>query len=417
MTIHAQRINTIVFILITSLISLLHCSDVNAFEFDSDDFTVNGFGTLGVTKADNEYFSSRNSISQDGVFDEWSFGLDSRIGLQLDYDPTDTLSFSVQFVAAERAENSFNKSLHSAYVSFDLSPSWELRLGRQAANFFMLSTYRHVGFAQLWAHPITEFYGQISTDYGDGIGLNHQMALHDGVLRTQFWLNKATLFYYTNEVTTFNVEPNYGLMTTWESDTWSFSFMYTTIKFDDENGNYQPLENAIQAMAPLWPDIEGLDAKLSFDDNRAHYYSLGASYDANNWVVRTEVGYINTKSFFSDEVRSGYVLIGHRFNTITPFVALSAIKNKRTDIPAYSGNNPFVLQLEQNLNDFAHYFHQSQKTLSVGFRWDVKPKVAVKAQLDRTWIGAYGGGLTQQRALINNTETINRLTLTMDFLF
>jgi hypothetical protein len=413
----SQHLNTHVFSVMLILTGILCSSVARAYEFDSDDFRVNGFGTLGYTQSDNTYFSSRNTTAQDGIFDEGTLSLDSRIGIQLDYSATDKLEFSAQFVAAKRAENSFNKSVHSAYLSYDLTPSLELRLGRQVSNFFMLSTYRDIGFVQLLAHPVTDFYGQTSTDYGDGISLYYTQPLFEGSLRTHVWFNKTTVSYYTTELTTLGLEPNYGVITTWESDAWSFNFMFSRVKFNDSNKNYQTLEGILNAVEPLWPESNGIAEHFTFNDDYANYYGLGVSYDAHDWVVRSEVSFIDTQSLFTDEVRSGYILLGHRFERLTPFIVASALKNKRAAIPNYSGNNPFVLELESNLNDLAHYFHQSQKTVSLGMRWDVKPKLALKAQIDRTWISAYGGGVTQQRALVNHTEVVNRFTLTMDFLF
>ncbi len=394
-----------------------------AFEIDSSKFLVNGFGTLGLTKGGSDRVSSRNNVAQDGVFDEWSVGIDSRIGLQLDYYPTEKLTFSAQFVAADREKNSLDKSVHSAYIGYKITPSLELKIGRIAAKLLLLSDYKHIGYAQLWAHPSLEFYGNSTADYGDGIALIYDKPLYGGHLRTQAWLNKSEFSRFSEKLRTLEVEPSYGIISTWENEKWTYSFVYAALDFNNGDKEYLPLQNAIRAVEPIWPSSKGLVDDVALDDTTGHYYGFAIGYSDNDWVLRTEFSLSKTKSFYND-TKNAYVLAGRRFNTFTPYISAATLKNERTHIPSYQTNpflpsniNASVATLQQQLQQYADYFHYDQQTVSLGIRWDVEPKLALKAQWDHTWIGAYGGARNQQREMSGAADTVDRFTVTMDFIF
>ncbi|MDF1588351.1 MAG: hypothetical protein P1P93_04230 [Gammaproteobacteria bacterium] len=397
----------------------------HAFELDSSKFRINGFGSLGLTKADNELIASRNNVNQKGIFDEWSSRLDSNLGLQLNYDPTDKLHFALQLVAEERSNNSLNRSVHWAYLGYDVTPSLELRLGRTGPNAFLLSDYRKVGYAQLWTHAPLEFYGQFSSDYGDGISLIHKTPLAGGVLRTQTWFNQSKLIYNSNgEEIPLELKPTYGITATWENDAWTYNASFVNVRFLDKKEDYKAFQQLLTASLPIWPQINPLIDEVTLDNTQAHYYGFGVAYNKNDWTIQTELSLTETESSIINRTRSAYVLIGHRFGTLTPYMVAAIAKNDDVDVPAYNVNpflpdatNAAALALQQGTQQFADSFHKDQKTLSLGIRWDIEPKVALKAQWERTWVDPHGGTLLMQPEPLDNTETIDRFTLKVDFLY
>lgn len=406
-------------IIFTALLAIT----AQAFEVDSSKFMVNGFGTLGLTKGDNDRISTRNFVSQDGVFDEWSMGIDSRIGIQVDYFPTDKLSLSVQVVAAEREENSFDKSVHSAYISYKITPSLEIKMGRTPSKLLLLSEYKHVGYAQLWAHPSLEFYGQTTADYGDGVALSYNMTLLGGSLRTQAWINTAELPYFNEKIREADIKPSYGVLGSWENETWTYSFAYGALDFHDNNKEYLQIQNLISAFVPVWPASEELIDQVTLDGTKGHYYGFAIGYNDGDWILRTELSLANTDSF-TNNVKSAYVLAGKRFNSLTPYIVAATIRNDRSNIPTYHSNpylpnniNSAAALLQKGLQQYADHFHYDQQTLSLGARWDIKPKIALKAQWDHSWVNAHGSGLNQQRTFSDDSDIVNRFTVTMDFIF
>ena len=405
------------------IFAALFAVEAQALEIDSSKFMVNGFGTLGLTKGDNDRVSTRNTAAQDGVFDEWSAAIDSRIGIQADYFPTDKLTLSVQVVAADREENSLNKSVHSAYIGYKLTPSLEIKVGRIATQFLMLSEYKHVGYAQLWAHPSLEFYGQSTSDYGDGLALIYDVPVLGGHLRTQAWVNSAEMPYFTEKIRAAKVEPSYGLLGTWEGERWTYSFAYASLDFDEDDEGYQQIKDVISAVVPLWPESEALIDQVTLGDTTGNYYGFAVGYNDGDWILRTELSLAKTEAF-SNDIKSAYVLAGRKFNSITPYVIAAAIRNDRSTIPAYNANpylpsniNSAVSSLQEGLQQYADLFHYDQQTLSLGARWDIKPKIALKAQWDHSWISAHGNGVNQQRAFTDDSDIVNRFTVTMDFIF
>jgi len=413
--------------LVGIVISCLSSLTSHAFEIDSSTFRINGFGSLGLTKSDSDLIAVRNNVTQKGVFDEWSTGLDSNLGLQLNYAPTDKLKFALQLVAASRPDHSLNRAIQWAYLDYELTPKLELRLGRTGTNAFLLSDYKNVGYAQLWTHAPVEFYGQFSTDFGEGISLIHKTPIADGMLRTQVWLNQSKLSYYSGsagEEIGIDIEPTYGVTMSWENDVWTYNATFFSVHFNDKKEDYKEFQQLLTAVLPIWPQINPLIDEITLDNSTAHYYGLGISYNKNDWTIQSELGLSETESSVVNNARSAYVLVGHRFNKVTPYIVASIAKNDAVKVPAYNANpflpaatNAAVLALQQSTQLFADYFHKDQKSLSLGVRWDIKPKVALKAQWERTWVGPHGGTMLMQKLPLDNTESIDRFTLKVDFLY
>jgi hypothetical protein len=74
------------------------------------------------------------------------------------------------------------------------------------------------------------------------------------------------------------------------------------------------------------------------------------------------------------------------------------------------------------LQQFSQYvFNQNytaQNTLSIGARWDVQPKIALKIQWDKTWIDEYGNKLFDKlNGAIAEKRQVDTFFITVDFLY
>jgi len=404
--------------LILLCISTLFSDGSLALETNSSDFKINGFGTVGLTKSSDKDLGFREMVSQKGVFDEYDWGQNSNLGIQANYYATDKLDFGVQLLAKQRNENSLDKTITWAYLNYKISPKIDIKLGRVGVDTFMMSDYRHVGFTHLWTHLPTEFYGAHPVNAVDGIDLVFKQSLFDGLLRAKIWLGQAKYDFYSSDLSEIELNQLFGTNVSWENDTWNFRLTYSQTKAKIKNNTIQPLEQALQqASLAGWPDAAKY-SDLTIDNKLVSYYAAGLSYDSADWLIQSEIGLIDADSLLTSGAVSGYLSIGRKLGTVTPFIVGAWTKSldDRLIMPAPTiGAYIPLQQISQYVFD---QFYTSEHTFSVGARWDVQPKVALKAQWDKTWIDEYGGlTLDRPNGAIAEKRQLDTFSITIDFLF
>ncbi len=404
--------------LILFSITILFSADLLALETNLSDFKINGFGTLGLTKSSDKDLGFREMVSQKGIFDEYDWGQNSDLGIQANYYVTDKLDFAIQLLAKQRSENSFDKTIQWAYLNYKISPNIALKLGRVGVGSFLMSDYRYVGFTHLWAHLPTEFYGGHPVTAVDGMDLVFKQSLFDGLLSTRFWLGQAKYDFYSTETSEVNLEKLFGASITWENDTWNLRITYSQTTADIENNTIQPLEQALQQSSlARWPAAANF-TDLTIDDKMIRYYAAGVSYDNADWLIQSELGIVNADSLLTSGRVSAYLSVGRKLGSVTPFIVGSWTESTddRLIMPA-----PAVgayIPLQQTSQYVFNQFYAAQHTFSLGARWDVQPKVALKAQWDKTWVEEYGSLLLNTaNGAIAEKRQIDVFSLSVDFIF
>lgn len=368
--------------LILLCISTLFSDGSLALETNSSDFKINGFGTVGLTKSSDKDLGFREMVSQKGVFDEYDWGQNSNLGIQANYYATDKLDFGVQLLAKQRNENSLDKTITWAYLNYKISPKIDIKLGRVGVDTFMMSDYRHVGFTYFWTHLPTEFYGAHPVNAVDGIDLVFKQSLFDGLLRAKIWLGQAKYDFYSSDLSEIELNQLFGTNVSWENDTWNFRLTYSQTKANIKNNTIEPLEQALQqASLAGWPEAANF-ADLTIDGKMIHYYAAGVSYDKYDWLIQSEISTINADSQLTSGTVSGYLSIGRKIGSVTPFIvgAWSKNRNDRLIMPAPTiGAYIPLQQISQYVFD---QFYTSEHTFSVGARWDVQADVMIRQNAD-----------------------------------
>lgn len=391
-----------------------------AFDTGIDGLYINGYGTVGLLYNDSDNILYRNSIEQDGVEHGFDWGTDSNLGLQLDYIFNQQLSMTTQFLFIDRPDNSFNKTLKSAFLSYQINDAFELSIGRIANDIFMSSEYKNVGFARLWAHQPVEFYGQIAGDSYDGLQLKHHLRLGNGVLTSSLWGGRSRFPYVSNnESKEVIFEPNYGLSLRWENQAWLLRLLYSQARINDHEDGIAALDNALLfASQNGWPEAASV-AGFSINDTWLRYLATGFSYDKNNWLVQSEISFVKAETKLQNKYAAAYLSVGHRFGSITPYFILSQFKtiggrDKIPDAPAFI---PVYQQLQAITQSVTNASYSDQSTFAIGARWDVSAKVSLKAQWDRTRVNKYGDFIFERQNQIDKQHIFNIFSVTMDFVF
>jgi len=109
-------------------------------------------------------------------------------------------------------------------------------------------------------------------------------------------------------------------------------------------------------------------------------------------VTQTELGYLDSKWDGITSFASGYLSVGHRFDAWLPY-AMVAAAQPRGEATSVTAPDPSFDELAGAVTSFYQGARISQRTVSLGARWDCLANVALKLQLDHTTIDRHGGGL------------------------
>lgn len=404
--------------LLVLVTALLLSSGAHALDTGISNVMVNGFGTIGLIKSSDKDLGFREEVSQQGIFDEYNLSHNSDLGLQVNYYATDKLDFGIQLLAKDRHKNSLDKSIQSAYINYSLTPKFDLRLGRLGVDSYLMSDYRHVGFTHLWTHLPTEFYAAHPVTAIDGMDIVFKQPLSEGLFRAKLWFGQAKYDFYSADTSTINLNQLLGSSLSWEDESWNFRLTYSQSKSKIDNDTIKPLEVALQAASSAgWPEATNF-TNLTINDKTLRYYAAAVSYDDAHWLIQSELGLVNTGSTLVPGSLSGYLSVGRKLGTVTPFIVGSWVRSKHDRLimptPSLSAYN----SLQQISQYVFNQFYMTQHTVSVGARWDIQPKVALKAQWDKTWVDQYSGFLLDRPAgAIAEKRQLDTFSITVDFLF
>nr|WP_269808808.1 hypothetical protein [Enterovibrio nigricans] len=292
----------------------------------------------------------------------------------------------------------------------------------------MLSEYRDVGFAYLWTKPITDFYSSIPVTFVDGGDIAYSTRMGHGIF-------EARLFAGSSEVTTETIfeaqdvtlSPMIGSKFTYALEEWLFSAVAATTKVTDGEPA-DALTAAIDSnpiVGSLWPQATQLKSDFTLKDSRISYYSLGALYETGSWNAQAELSFTDTDWPFFPDLAAGYFSLGHTVDNTTYYGFASKAKtiDELYELSAPSTVGMSVQQIAEayqliNSNIDARFV--DQETLGFGARIDITPQLALKGQIERTWLinNHTGGWLTTIQGLSATAPNhIDTYSISLSFVF
>lgn len=353
---------------------------------------------------------------------------DSIFGLQAGYRFSPELEVMSQVVLRHRVDSKPRSLIDWAYVAWRPVEHVDLRFGRLGLDAFMLSDYRSVGYAQLWVRPPREFYGRIPMHSIDGVdaawrfdggGMHWTAKLQLG--RTDTKLPLGDDEYFRLKVRRFH---DFTLHA--ERNDWQFKFGYASFRLDSEPPIAQ-LKSALGGIASgpygaISGEAAELDAALWLKDTRVRYYSLGAAFDDGRWQIQGEVARVESDNKFIAIGTGAYLSAGYRIGKVTPFVTVARFRPQRSAREAvndWSVLGPGGPALQNAAVAALSAVRIDQGTLSLGARWDVASRAALKLQWDRSFVNARGYGLWQIDNRLNGASKrrIDVLSVSLDFTF
>lgn len=375
-----------------------------------DVFKLSGFGTLGVAGSDNDRVDFATSVLKPngvGYTRDWSVNVDSRVGVQLSYLPTEKFSAVLQVISEQRYDNSWDPEVEWAFLQYNFTPNLSLRAGRMLLPLYMFSEYRKVGFALPWVRPPASFYS-VPVNNTDGLGILYQHRL--GELNYRFYgvYGQDDLKSPSGGLT--KAREGLTLSNTFEYKDATFRLGYSRVKLTIED-----LDDLFAIYRFFGPEGEAIYDEFKVRDREYSVLALGGWYDPGQWFVGGEWSRAFTDTFIQPG-NSWYVTGGYRFNKITPYLIYSESRLSHGSIPQLSGP-PFVVSgLNNLLGEILRPINQS--TIAVGARWDFAEHAAFKVQLDhiKTENNSNGNFINVQPNF-DRGDSVNILSFTVDFVF
>ena len=373
---------------------------------------LNGFGTVGVVHVQApQGWGFRRSHDQPRVDEALRADVDSRLGVQANYELTPQLEAVGQLLLARQLQP---QPLQLAFLAWRPEPGLTVRLGRTNNGIYQYSDSRNIGFSYPWARPNNETNASLPLYTLDGIDATWQWQQAESFwsLHTYLGRSRSTLPSATGGRVTYDVQRLAGA--TLKHTRGGLELRGTLAV---ARAQIQTDERTLQAVAtldqlgrlpglantPTGADLRDLHdtAVEALKKGNVTYLSLGAIYDDGGpWVAAMEaIGSTSGRSY--GDVRLGFASLGHRFGAVTPFVAVGTGRftgrfASRADWgpdlmsalgPQMAGMTMLLMsQMDRNLKGAT----MDQHSLSLGLRWDLHPRAALKLQHDRYWVARRG---------------------------
>lgn len=403
---HRKRSNVVSKKLIAAALIAASMSSTMSFAggFDSSLFGVKGFGTVGVAHSSEDHADFVATPYQPkgvGRTHDWDMAVDSKLGVQVNANLSDKFSAAVQVVSQYQHDNTWRPTVEWANVKYQLTPDFSVRLGRIVLPTLLIYESRKVGYSYAWLRPPEEVYFQSLTTNGDGGDISYRKQF-DGVVNT------VQAFYGTAVGKfpggTLKAKPDWGISDTAEVDAWTLRAGYVAYKVDFEASDFDSFvgfANRFAAdTAPYFPEtsaqVSALLDKYPLKGMNIRIYNLAANYDPGNWFAVSEYVKVKGDSFIPDS-NSFYVTAGYRIAQFTPYATLAQVKTDRikeddistAGLPVQLGD--IVTRFNAVMNALFAVETASQRTASIGLRWDFMPSADLKIQYD-------------QKSLLDNTR-------------
>jgi hypothetical protein len=148
------------------------------------DFSLKGFGTLGLARTDTDGIQYARDLSQQGgIGKNWSSKIDTVLGVQAGYQFNDELEGTIQAISRYRYDGSYRPEISWAFLRYVPDPSVHIRAGRLGTEFYMLADSREVGYSYLTVRTPPDYFGTLVFSYFDGVDTVLTAPLGNGLIR------------------------------------------------------------------------------------------------------------------------------------------------------------------------------------------------------------------------------------------
>lgn len=378
------------------------------------DFKLSGFGTIGgaMTNTDNVAYSTDTNVPG-GARKRFEF-IDNKVAVQGDLIVDDKLSFTAQIMSKRGYDNSYRPKVEWGFAKYKFTPDLYVRAGRMYAGSFMNTDFAFVGYANMLVRPPVGVYGPRATP-GPADGVDVTWKINTG--NTGYTLSAGRA---VNRIESFDGGNSASDNLRWfigsvENGPWTGRISYTK----GNSGLHKPgIDTLVRFISFTSPSYAGFIQ----DDLRNVPYAftgLGGTYDDGTWQVQAEWTKLKFDSALLTSANNTgwYVTAGRRIGNFTPYV--SYLKNEKDGSSDPIAPATLSAGLQAGVNAFTAA-DQSQKSISLGVRWDFMKNMDLKLQYDHITTspgnGFFFAGRTNQYPA-GFSKSANVISAAVDFVF
>lgn len=369
---------------------------------------IDAFGTFGLAASDLDRPRYRtDQIYTDGIGTTPTAKIDTRAGLQLGGTLAKGVDVNVQGLLANNNNDETRLEISWAYAQFELSPAWFLKAGRYRSPWFLYSDTVDVGYAYPWVRPPVELYTTAATFHSaDGLLLQYRLPLNNGRLQADVHIGRTA-----GDVNAKSTRPSHlqmrqaGASVTYSRDATDW---FATVVHNKEFLDSATWNAVLAHCAALGSNAPCND--YDFNGLNATQYGLGVRRDDGRWMFASEVARNYPGNRLNEQSLAYYVSGGYHLGDVLPYLTFSQLRNlgpkNETRFDAYLNTIFTARQTNQ----------PEQRTWSLGARWDARPGMALKAQVDHVRPDAPSPG-TFSGQLPSDVHSVNVFSLTLDWTY
>ncbi len=340
-----------------------------------------------------------------GATSAWSTGVDSKAGVQLDALFSPRLSAVVQVLSQHRYDNSWTPTIEWANVKYQVTPELSVRVGRTVSSIFMTSDTANVGYANPWLRGPQEIYGMAPFTHQDGIDLawNIDIGPVTNSVQASFGSNKFDVIggdkIKVGKMFIASDTLDYGVLAL------RVGYVHTDVTFDSSglDALLKGLSNFGNTLALEGFPTEGDSARAlangyNMDRTPVEAFTAGVRADPGNWRLTAEWARISDAGILP-KTTGWYITNGYQLRTLTPYITIATLDSKTPEesgIPL-AGLPPGPLPsagdaLNRSLGVVLDMAAPSQKSLTLGLRWDLLDNAALKFEYEHIRLDDLSGG-------------------------
>ena len=306
----------------TFSIAMLASASAHAIQFD-------GFFTVGAaihdddTNKDNPVAGGRenvyiSSLGDRGITQDLTFETDTRFGLQISSDVSESMSVVAQLLGRGTNSN-FDAIVEWAYVDWEFADWVSMRAGKIKQPVYLVNDYVEVGYAYPWIRPPVEVYylnNPLNTVNGAGFLLS-------------FPVGPGTLSFYPYIGSERDDIPNTGGAAYFEAENiYGIDVKYSGRGYTVHASNFQCDVNTFGGLTDV-PTAFGFDVAVDLNGKgECDVTAAGFTFDVANVVVYAEWQDRTTTETLSrpfGDQEAWYATLGYRIGKWLPHLTYATI--------------------------------------------------------------------------------------------
>jgi hypothetical protein len=367
-------------------LAALGASPLARADLDDSRFELRGFGTAALTTQESDGLEFRRHAGQPDGLESGHVDIftDSIAGAQANFRAGTDFDMVLQAVTRLNVDGDWHPSITQAFVRYSPDGSLALRAGRIGFDIYLLAESRQVGYSYVPLRPSVEFYGLLANDSIDGGDISYTRRAGAGLVRGRLFAGRGS-----DEM----AFPDGGHQAI-ESDVVGASFDYIvggwTARIAGGRWRYDVNPDAPLLVGALrmtgMPQALAIAAQLDQPTFKTWGVQLGVAYDEGPLKAQLMWSRLDSDPIFGPDTRGLYAFAGYRLAQWTPYASFSRSRDVAPVVSTGLPGLPEFAPLEQAVLDMQYGARTTQRTASIGVRYDIAPNIDLKLQVDRARI-------------------------------